>query len=82
MKFLFFVCGLLVGAAVGVLLAPQSGRATRAFLRDKTVKYSNDVSDFTTGKAKHIANKARGYAHDVKKALASIGRREDIASYI
>jgi gas vesicle protein len=34
-KFLYFVVGGFVGAAVGLLLAPRTGEETRAFLGDK-----------------------------------------------
>lgn len=69
--------GVLAGALAGLLLAPQSGRRTRALIRDKTIKYSHDLSDFTGKKSRHIANKARGYAHEVKDFVADkIVRRE------
>jgi gas vesicle protein len=82
-RVLFFLYGLIGGIAAGFLFAPQSGRASRATIRDKSVKYTKDASHFTTGKAKHMSNKARGYAHGVKEAFGSLrGAEKDVASYI
>lgn len=75
-KFLFFICGLTAGAAAGLLLAPQSGKATRTTIRDKSTKYSNDVSGFASGQARNVANKAKSYAHGVKEAVSSVRKRE------
>lgn len=75
----WFVIGVAAGAATGLLLAPQSGRRTRAMLRDKTVKYSHDVSDFSTKKSRHVVNKFHGYAHNVREAVASkMSRKETV----
>jgi gas vesicle protein len=76
-KSIWFIAGLAAGAAGGILLAPQTGRHSRAFIRDKTVKYSHDVSDFAGKKSRHVANKARGYAHVAKDFVSEkIVRRE------
>ncbi|MDO8586869.1 MAG: YtxH domain-containing protein [Armatimonadota bacterium] len=79
-RLVFFLYGLMAGAAAGIILAPQSGRATRGLIRDKSMKYSMDVADYTTGKAKHIANKTRGYAHTVREAL--VRGEEKVKTYI
>jgi gas vesicle protein len=80
---LFFLCGLAAGAAAGILLAPQSGRETRASIKDKSLKYSQDVTDYAGGKARHVADKAKGYAHGVKEAVRSVRRREkEVQFYI
>lgn len=68
--------GLIVGALAGLLLAPQSGRRTRALIRDKAVKLSHDVADFTDKKARHTANKMKGYVHEVRGFVAEkVSRR-------
>ncbi len=56
----------LVGGIAGLLFAPQPGRRTRALVRDKSVKYSHDVADIAGKKSRHVANKAKGYAHDIR----------------
>jgi len=82
-KLTFFIFGLAAGTAAGILLAPQSGRATRSAIKDKSTKYSHDVSGYAGGKAKHVANKAKGYAHSVKGALNSVrGIEKPVRSYI
>ncbi|MBI2843270.1 MAG: YtxH domain-containing protein [Armatimonadetes bacterium] len=62
--------GVVAGAVAGLLLAPESGRRTRALIRDKGIKYSHDVADFADKKSRHMANKMKGYAHEVKDFLA------------
>jgi gas vesicle protein len=46
--FAWFVAGIIVGAAVGLLYAPKAGRETREFLNRKTHEGRQAVSD--TGK--------------------------------
>ncbi len=43
--FLWFLTGLGIGAAIGVLYAPQSGRETRETLRSKAEEGRNLVMD-------------------------------------
>jgi gas vesicle protein len=79
----FGVGGLIIGATAGVLLAPQSGRHTRALIRDKTIRYSHETARFADKKARHVANKMRGYAHDVKHVIVrrkEVPEVEEIAS--
>jgi len=70
-KFLIALGGFAVGSLIGLLFAPQSGRRTRALIRDKGIKYSHDISEFTSKKTKHTANKLKGYAHEVREAISS-----------
>jgi gas vesicle protein len=65
--------GAAVGAAVALLVAPSTGRRTRALIRDKAVKYRHDVSDFVDRKSRHLANKARGYAHKAQGLIGTFG---------
>jgi gas vesicle protein len=65
--------GAAVGAAVALLVAPSTGRRTRALIRDKAVKYSHDVGDFMDRKSRHLANKARGYAHKAQRMIGTFG---------
>lgn len=43
--FLGMIAGIAVGAAVGVLLAPQKGKVTRRIIRRKGEDIVTDVSD-------------------------------------
>jgi gas vesicle protein len=45
-KFLFFVAGAGIGAALALLLAPKSGRETREII----ARTANDSRDFLAGK--------------------------------
>jgi gas vesicle protein len=41
---MFFVAGALVGAAAALILAPQSGRDTRAFIGRRGREFADDVA--------------------------------------
>jgi gas vesicle protein len=75
--FLAALGGAAVGACAALLFAPQSGRATRSLLRDKTVKCTGDVGEFVQGKSTHIQNKMKGYTHMAcdmaEKAKSAVG---------
>jgi len=72
-----FILGAIVGAAAGLLFAPQTGRRSRALIRDKAVRYSHDGVEFADKKSRHLANKARGYAHEVRDMLAGMAARRE-----
>jgi gas vesicle protein len=71
--------GMAIGAGAALLFAPRTGRATRAMLRDRMTRYSNDVSDFVDGKARHLRNKAKGYRH-VTEDMMDAGQEMAMAS--
>jgi gas vesicle protein len=62
------VIGGLVGAALALLLAPQSGEETRAIIRDKSLEYK-DWAEEGYVEARHRATEAGHYAHDHAAAL-------------
>lgn len=62
--------GAAVGAGAAILFAPQSGRATRAFLRDKATKYTHDATDFVDSKSRHLKNKMKGYRHEAQNMMS------------
>jgi len=66
---------LLLGAIVGMLFAPASGRRSRALVRDKMVKAGHKVSEFSTSKARHVSNVAKGYYHDAAHLVSRVARR-------
>lgn len=70
---LSFVLGGVVGAAVALLLAPQSGRETRMRIRDltgdvreKAMDYVEDVKDKVTS----TVEKGKGYVEEKKSVLS------------
>lgn len=70
MKYLLAALGgAAIGAGAALLFAPQSGRSTRASIRDKTTKYTGDIQDFAKGKSTHLRNKLRGAKHEIESAI-------------
>jgi len=71
MKYLLAALGgAVVGAGAALLLAPQSGRATRKLIADKTTKCTNTTRDLVEGKTKHLKNKMQGLRHQAEGILA------------
>jgi gas vesicle protein len=66
------IIGCMVGAGAGLILAPASGRTTRAKIRDKAVGVGHDVSDFVGSKSRHVANKVKGYQHKAVQATEKV----------
>jgi gas vesicle protein len=70
---LAFLSGALVGAAVALLMAPQSGRETREQLRGYARKAEDDLRDLA-GKATeafdHAVEKGREAIHEKKSILS------------
>ena len=70
------VIGGLVGAALALLLAPQSGEETRAIIRDKSLEYKDmaeegygEASRYAHDQATVIGEKSKGaYEKSVKSA--------------
>jgi gas vesicle protein len=55
--------GAAIGAGAALLMAPQTGRATRAMLQDKATKYGHDLQDLVESKGEHLRNKMQGCRH-------------------
>ena len=60
------VVGALVGAAAGLLLAPQPGRQTRNLIRSKTGGYAVSLRERfrRNGAVKHTGDYAESHAKD------------------
>ena len=70
-----FAIGLALGAVVGVaialLYAPQTGQETRAMLREKAIQAketAKEIIEEAEEKAKAIIAEARGKATEIKEA--------------
>lgn len=73
-KWLWLLLGVGIGAAVGVLLAPTTGRRSRALIKDKLVHgahVAGDAGEAITRKATDLSNRAQGVVHE------TIGSRSD-----
>lgn len=74
---LYFVVGGLVGAGVALLLAPQSGSATRDMMRRKladTTDSARDLKDRLTRGGQRIRNEATHRVEGAVSALAGSDR--------
>ena len=68
-KWLWLGIGVLVGVFIGLLLAPTSGRRSRALIKDKLNKGRHAASDMgaaTAGKVADVGHKAQGLVHRVE----------------
>jgi gas vesicle protein len=64
--FLWFLAGLGVGAALGVLYAPQAGRETRDTLRSS----AEGGRDFVTERAQKVRQQANTWAERGREAMS------------
>ena len=62
---LWFLAGLGIGAAVGVLYAPKSGRETR----DDIARYAHEGSDYVKDRAKQYRTQANQWVDRGKEAV-------------
>ena len=75
---LFFVAGGLVGAGVALLLAPQSGSATRELMRRKladTTDSARDLKDRLTRRGQNLRNEAVRRVDGAVSALSGDGAK-------
>lgn len=68
-KFLYFVIGGFVGAAVGLLLAPKSGEETRAFLGSKYREGTAALGEKARQGRETIAEKSREVTAKVSQTI-------------
>ncbi|MFQ5817511.1 MAG: YtxH domain-containing protein [Terriglobia bacterium] len=69
-RFSYFLVGLGIGTAIGLLFAPYSGRETREKLREHT----EEGKDYLTEKAGELRTHAERY---VEKGKETAGRKKE-----
>src|SRR2546425_10793026 len=73
----YFIVGLGVGVAVGLLLAPRSGEETRQYLRDK----AGEGKDYLRSKADESKEYVRRRGTELRESAADlIDRSKDVIS--
>jgi gas vesicle protein len=72
----YFLVGLGIGSAVGILYAPKSGRETRKYLADKT----REANEYTRKKAQELRDRAEDAIGRGKETITQT--KEQIASAI
>ncbi|NDJ51835.1 MAG: YtxH domain-containing protein [Chloroflexi bacterium] len=66
-----FVLGGLVGAAVALLMAPQSGEETRAQIRDKSIELRDSAND----EIKKFRSNAEAALEDIRAQAEDLQHR-------
>ena len=67
------ILGGLVGASVGMLMAPRSGRATRAILRSKGVELQEKVSEEINLAGAQVKGQVDNLASGARHKVGEIG---------
>jgi gas vesicle protein len=75
-KFSYFLVGLGVGALLGILFAPKSGKETREFLGQK----AEEGRDFAQRKAQELRERAEELVERGKEMVAK--QKEQIGSAV
>jgi len=71
-KYLWLGIGVAIGVIIGILLAPASGRRSRALVKDKLNKGKNkavDAGSATVHKVVDAGHKAQGLAHRIEEKV-------------
>ena len=75
-KFVYFLTGVGIGALVGILFAPQSGKETRDYIASR----ADDSRDFLVRKSRELREQANDYVERGKGVLNQ--QRDHLAAAI
>jgi gas vesicle protein len=74
-----FGTGLLIGAVIGgviaLLYAPQSGKKTRKFLKNKATEFVDEVKEEASEVVDEVKEKASGVMDTVKGVTSKSGQK-------
>ena len=73
-KFLYFLTGLSIGALVGILFAPQSGKETREFIAGR----AEDGREYLSRKGRQYREQASEYVERGKGVISQ--QKEHLAA--
>jgi gas vesicle protein len=73
-RFVYFLTGVGIGALIGILFAPQSGRETREFISGR----AEDGRDFLVKKSRELREQATDYVERGKGVLTQ--QRDHLAA--
>ena len=60
---------VLVGIAIGILIAPDKGSATRKKLAGKLSNFGDDAEDYLSGAVNNVKDKAEDIADNIKSKV-------------
>lgn len=63
-----FVKGLICGAALMYFFDPDRGRSRRAYLRDKSLSYRNELARRSRGRVADVRNRVQGTVAEMRRA--------------
>ena len=72
-KWLWLGLGMCIGVILGLLLAPTTGRRSRALLKDKVSRAGHGAADLgqaAVGKATDLSHRAAGAVHRIKSTVS------------
>jgi gas vesicle protein len=75
-KFLYFLTGISIGAVLGILFAPQSGKETREFISGR----AEEGKEYLSKKGREYRDQASEYVERGKGALSQ--QREHLSAAI
>ncbi|MBI2818354.1 MAG: YtxH domain-containing protein [Acidobacteria bacterium] len=75
-KFIYFLAGLSIGALVGILFAPQSGKETREFIAGR----AEDGREYLSRKGRQYREQAAEYVERGKEVISQ--QKEHLAAAI
>ena len=75
-KFLYFLTGMSIGALIGILFAPQSGRETREYISGR----AEEGKDFLSRKGREYREQAVDYVERGKGVISQ--QREHLTAAI